>query len=198
MIKKIVLAVVVTALLAGCGNTLKQINPINPNTVLAGFPEQTALTCTGDAQDAGGMTCDESDGHSHYAHYSWRVSTGPDGHGTFQASTEQGTSHAPGLFQITFLFPAEVKILEVHPTLNVKSWCPGNGYESDWNGQTQTGPIMPLLGSKSYIDNSGVSIDYPVPQVVFPSAVPVHTLTLNSFNDLCASSTFNWTLTGSF
>lgn len=202
MAKKIVLVIVISALLTGCGS----INPINPQPVSASTPATPppfpvpaqALTCVGDALAPSGEICEESDGKTFYNHMHRSITIGPDGRGTFNFSTETGI-RGTGLYQYTFKFPQIINLLEVHPTLNLKSWCGGNGFETKWDGAGSIAGYQHIIGAKTYTDNSsGSSIDIPVPQTVFPHAVPVSEMYLYTYNDLCATSTVSWDVSGSF
>ena len=187
------------ASLLGCGS-MRAVNPLNPPSVDAAappFPPAQTLTCNGDYLSPAGMICDESDGANFYNHYHWSVSVRPDGHGTFQISTEQG-SRKSGLYQIAAPFPYIINIVELHPTLSVNSYCAGNGFESKWDG-AGINTVEHLIGSKAYrFDASGISQDFPVSQVIYPQPVPVSNLILYTFTDLCSVSTLHWTVTGSF
>lgn len=126
------------------------------------------------------------------------IAVRPDGHGTFRAITETGVNHTTGLYSIKFELPQTVNVQEIHGTLNVVSWCEGNGLNSSWDAGGANGTIEKLLAGKTYTFKNGDSPNFTINQVMFPQPVPIHTLRLDSYNDLCATSTINWTLTGSF
>lgn len=201
--KQLTLTLLLLVLLTGCGGSL---NPINPPVVAAStnappppfpFPSQP-LTCSGDPLSPQGESCDESDGKTFYNHMRRSITIGANGHGTFQFVTETGT-RGTGLYQFTFKFPQTIALLEVHPTLNIKSWCGGNGFETKWDGASATGGYQHVIGVKTYTDNSsGSTIDIPVPQTVFPLGIPLSEMYLYTYNDLCALSTISWDVTGSF
>jgi hypothetical protein len=201
MIKKILLSLFSLALLTGCGGSIINPKPVSASTNATPppfpFPAQP-LTCNGDPFSGGGEICDESDGKTFYNHMHRSILIGPNGHGTFQFVTETGI-RGTGLYQYTFKFPHTVNLLEVHPTLNVKSWCGGNGFETKWDSGSAEAGYQHIIAAKTYTDNSsGSAIDIPVPQTVFPLAVPVSEMYLYTFNDLCAQSTVSWDVTGSF
>lgn len=203
MINKIIAVSLLSILLTGCGGSA--LNPVNPPSVAAStnatappfpFPAQP-LTCQGDALAASGEVCQESDGHTFYNLVHRSISIGPDGHGTFNFVTETGI-RGTGLYEYTFKFPQTVNLKEVHPTLNLKSWCGGNGFETKWDGAA-SGNYQHVIGAKTYTDDSsGSSVNIPVPQTVFPLVVPVSELYLYTYNDLCAISTVSWDVSGSF
>jgi len=143
------------------------------------------------------MICDESDGSTYYNHYHWSVTMRTADHGTFQVSTETGIRQS-GLYEITVPFPDLINIVELHPTLSVNSYCNGNGFESKWDGLGQF-TMEHLIDAKAYrFDASGVSQDFPIPQIVYPQPVPIRNLHLYTYTDLCSVSTLHWTVTGSF
>lgn len=203
MAKKIVLVFLFSALLSGCGGSLNPINPpvVNAatNAVAPPFPVPAQpLNCTGDALAASGEICRESDGQTFYNLMHRSITIGPDGHGTFNFVTETGIK-GTGLYEYTFKFPQIVNLLEVHPTLNIKSWCGGNGFETKWDGAGSSSGYQHIIGAKTYTDNSsGSAIDIPVPQAVFPHPVSVSEMYLYTYNDLCAQSTVSWDVSGSF
>lgn len=176
-------AFLLLSLIIGCGG-----QPASSN----GFMKTQALTCTG--QNTTGA-CDESDGSTYYKHYSWSV----DGN-TFQAVIELGVKKT-GLFQIDFPFPFVANIKEVHTTETINNWCNKGqslGVESNWDGNNSAG-IVRLLGSKIALTKAtnvaGEETTMPDQQVFFP-ALDAYSLTNNTYVDLCANATVNWTLVG--
>jgi hypothetical protein len=193
MIKKIVLVILISALLTGCGGSG---TIFHPETVHASFPASQPLTCTGIVQT--GIVCDESDGLHYYRHDQFTVAIGPDGHGTFQVLEEVGISSQTGLRQIQFMMPQSINIAEVHGTLTINSWCNGDGALSTWDSLSDDAPIKSIVGGKNYEFNAGEKTVFVIPQVVFPVPIRSTGLQLEAFTDLCASSTFHWVFNGSF
>lgn len=192
MANKIVIAIVISLLLSGCGG----VGPgQTPNIVHAdSFPVAQPLTCSG---PAGNQSCDFSDGSSYYRHDQTSFNVRPDGHGTFQIVTESGISHDTNLFQIQFPFPQQINIAEVHATLSITSWCNGNGVVTTWDSLAP-GAAGSIVGGKTMQFKTGDVGDFVIPQVLFPQPIPASQLQMNIYTDLCASSTVHWVMNGSF
>jgi hypothetical protein len=91
-----------------------------------------------------------------------------------------------------------VNIAEVHPTLNLVSYCAGNGFETKIEGASVPSVQESIVGAKTVTLDTAGSPNIPVPQTVFPVPVPVSHLYLYTYNDLCATSTVSWDIHGSF
>jgi hypothetical protein len=192
----------VMAIMIGCGGGGMQVIPTvhaAPPPTGPQFPPAQPLTCTGTLQDVGGMVCLFSDGAHLYQLSHTQINIRPDGHGTFLVATETGINNPanPTDHQIIIDLPQTINIVEVHSTLNIVSWCAGNGIETNWQGLNGS-TVEQLIDDKTERLNAGEVVDPPIPQVVFPVPVPAKALMQNTFNDLCAVSTISWTLNGSF
>jgi hypothetical protein len=184
--------ILLVLLVLGCGGSVKTVHAANP------FPPPQSLVCTGQPTDQGGQVCDFSDGVHYYRHDQFVVNVRSDGHGTFMIVTEVGVNQKSDLFKIDFTLPHQVSLLEMHATLTFTSWCEGNGVESIWvAGPGANNPEL-LVGGKTYNFHANESNAYVIPQVVFPVAVPVNSLEMQVFTDLCATSTTHWVMNGSF
>lgn len=164
----------------------------NPNFV----PPQP-LTCTGNILVGGGQQCTFSDGVSFYRADQFSEAIGPDGHGTFQIISEEGFN-GTALHQVTFTFPVPIRLLEIHGTASIDSWCNNNGVVTTWDSNATDGTIGHIVGAKNFLFNSGDTVSYVIPQTVFPAPIPIASVTHNVFVDLCAGSTIHWVLFGSF
>lgn len=160
------------------------------------FPPSQPLLCSGNT-DAG-LSCDESDGMHYYRHDQFTVVSRADGHGTFEIIEELGIQQQTGLKQIQFAFPQEVDVQEVHGILQINSWCDGNGTLTKWEGYSANNELSEVIGGKDYNFKAGESVSFVIPQVLFPTPLPLTALQMDTFTDLCASSTIHWMLYGSF
>lgn len=188
------LVVISAVLLTGCGGTSIQTVEAAP-----AFPVAQSLTCSGDPMVGGGQLCDESDGSHLYWHYQFSISKRADGHGTFQIITETGIHQNSGTFSKHFDFPFKVDLSEVHVTMVFNSFCAENGLASVWKSYEFPGAEADnLIGSKDFKVGKDTREIVPLTQVVFPNPIPAQQLFLYINNDLCATSTVHWTMTGSF
>ena len=203
----VALLIVLVVLCVGCGGG----NVMAPAVVHAAlpptppFPAATPIdpvtglnmvVCTaGKATDPSGIICDQSDGKTYYHHYQFTLGIRPDGHGTWLFATETGILKA-GTYQIHAGLPMTIPVQEVHATLNIVSYCGANGFHTSWGGSTSV--TENLIAAKTFTFNAGDKVDLVYPQTVFPVPVPIDQLSMYVNNDLCAVSTVNWTLNGSF
>jgi hypothetical protein len=181
-------------LISGCGGQAVVHASSTPlSSAVGNFPPAQPLICKG---DPGNQTCTFSDGSTFYYLNQINVTTRDDGHGTFQLISEAGMNKG-GLYQMPMSLGKSINIVEMHATMSINSWCDGNGIIANLDGFNGLNTEH-IFGGKTYEFSANQESNFVIPQVVFPVPVPLDTLNLANYTDLCAKSTVHWVIDGSF